>query len=119
MKDDRLEIDAGDLIHRVQIQTDAAAGVRQGEHVADWQTIAERWALVDTLSQRERLVCAQQGSSASIRVTLRYDSTLPLTHNCRILFGERVLEVNEVIDVLNRHVRWDVRCTETDARQEA
>jgi head-tail adaptor len=88
---------AGKLDQRITIRR---ATESKGADYADvqrtWATLAERWAEVAPLSGRETFRNREQGSTASVLVRCRYDSTLAgVTAKDQVLHGSRVLEIVE------------------------
>ena len=62
---------AGNLRHRIAIQTNTPSVDAYGQPVEGWATVATVWAEVVMLSGRELMAAQQVESQASVRVTIR------------------------------------------------
>ena len=93
-------IDAGKLRERVTIQQATEARNALGETVLSWATFAERWASVEGVSAREALELGQADVSITHRVRMRYVDGM--THNMRLLWRGRVLEIVSLLEYANR-----------------
>jgi len=93
-------IDAGKLRERVIIQQAAEARNSLGETTLSWAAFAERWASVEGVSSREALELGQVDVSVTHRVRMRYVDGM--THNMRILWRSRVLEIISLLEYANR-----------------
>lgn len=96
---------AGNLRHRIQIQQPVMIQDDYGSPVETWQTICEVWASILPLRGQELFQAQQWQSKISHKVTIRYRSGISPRY--RVLFGDRVFEVETVINVteLNRDVQ--------------
>lgn len=104
------EIQAGELRHRVQVQTRTQTADAHGGPVDAWTTQATRWASVHPLSGRELLLASQVDSRISVRVTMReYPG---LSAGQRILFGSRALGILAVQQVEERGRKTICDCEE-------
>lgn len=65
-------IRAGDLRHRVTIQSVSEAQNSIGEIIETWGTFATVWARVDPLSGRQLLAANQLDEPVSARLRMRY-----------------------------------------------
>ena len=93
-------IDAGKLRERVTIQQAAEARNSLGETTLSWATFTERWASVEGVSSREALELGQADVSLTHRVRMRYVDGM--THNMRLLWRGRVLEIVSLLEYANR-----------------
>lgn len=102
-------IDPGKLRERVRIEQASEARNSMGEVVQTWTLFAARWASVDGLSSREFLLQGQQQTEITHRVRMRY---VPgMTSSMRIVWRERVLEMNSLLEHRNRS-EHEALCTE-------
>lgn len=101
---------AGRLRHRVTIQQPVETRNAFGEAIKTWSTVATIYASVEPLSGREMFDAEQVQSEISHRVRLRYRSGL--TTRMRLLYGSRVLHIQAVIDVKERHQELQLMCRE-------
>jgi SPP1 family predicted phage head-tail adaptor len=104
-----MALDFGRMRERVRIEQAAETRNAIGEVVQSWQTFAERWASVDGLSSREFLLQGQQQTEISHRVRLRYVDGM--TSQMRIVWRDRVLEINSLLEHRNRS-EHEALCTE-------
>lgn len=86
----------GKLRHRIEIQQDTGSQDSTGQVIPDWDTFAERWALVEVLAGSEPVQGEQVQASRQYKVTLRYLDGV--TSDMRILWGERTLEITSVVE---------------------
>lgn len=101
---------AGKLRHRVTIQQLVKADDGYGGIVETWQDVATVWATVEPLRGSERYRAQQVQSELTHKVTMRYRPGVK--PQMRLLYGDRVLEIEAVIDVEERH-RWlELLCSE-------
>lgn len=103
------EIQPGELRHRVEIQEDQADSAdSHGQTVPDWLTVKTVWAKVEGLTGSEIFWAQQNSIVADLKVTIRYWSRLTAQH--QFLFGEQVLGIVYVDDVLKRHQKMICFC---------
>ena len=93
-------IDTGRLRERVTIQQATESRNALGETTLAWTTFAERWASVEGVSAREALELGQADVSITHRVRMRYVDGM--THNMRLLWRSRVLEIVSLLEYANR-----------------
>jgi SPP1 family predicted phage head-tail adaptor len=104
-----MALDFGRMRERIRIEQATENRNAIGEVVQSWQTFAERWASVDGLSSREFLLQGQQQTEISHRVRLRYVDGM--TSQMRIVWRDRVLEINSLLEHRNRS-EHEALCTE-------
>lgn len=107
-----MALQAGRLRHRVRIQEKSVTQNAYGEEAPTWAAITngERWAAVEPLSGSERFGAQQVNPRVSHKVTIRYLSTV--TPKMRVLFGSRALEIDAVINPMERGEVTELLCTE-------
>lgn len=101
---------AGDLRHKVQIQTPTEATDSQGGAEFTWATVASVWAAIEPLSSREQSYQATIQVVATHRVTLRY--TALLTNRSRLLYGARIFEIISRVNAEERGEQLVLICNE-------
>ncbi len=101
---------AGKLRHRVTIEQPYETQDGSGGVVTTWEEVATVSASVEPLRGDERFGAQQVSAEISTRVRMRYrDGVQPKQ---RLTFGERVLEVEAVIDVAGRGRELELICKE-------
>jgi SPP1 family predicted phage head-tail adaptor len=113
---------AGGLRHRIEVQRDqGSAAAAGGEHLADWQTIATRWAQVrDASASRHGAVADAPLATRTVEVKLRYESALAITARDRFVLADgRVLEIQGIIDLDGRRRWWRATCIENAVPNES
>jgi SPP1 family predicted phage head-tail adaptor len=93
-------IHAGFLNERITLQAPAETRNRMGEVTLEWNDVAVVWASIQGLTTRDLLQAQQANVIATHRVVLRYFPTL--THEYRIVWRGRTLEVASVTERENR-----------------
>ena len=102
-------IHAGKLRDRVTVQQATETRNSLGEVVQSWSTYATVWASVEGISSREALQQGQVQTDVSHRVQMRFLSGL--THNMRLYWRARTLEIVSVLEHGNRS-EHEILCTE-------
>lgn len=122
---------AGKFRHRITFQKPVTAKNDYNEDVITYQGIGSVWASVQPLSGREYFAAQQAQAAVTHRVTARYhrgfveswkwlspampaaESITPVTSpRMRIVFKGRVFNVQNVIDVDERHRELQFMCVE-------
>lgn len=104
-------IDPGQLTERVRIEQAVEVRNSFGETVQSWETFADRWASVDTLSSREFLLQGKQQTEATHRVRMRF--VTGLTSTMRIIWRGKTLEIISLLEQYNRS-RHELLCVDRD-----
>jgi len=89
-------MNVGRMRHRIEIQQDTGSQDSTGQVIPDWDTFAERWALVEVQSGSEPIVGEQVQASRQYKITLRYLDGV--TSDMRILWNDRTLEITSVVE---------------------
>lgn len=92
---------AGQLRHRVALQRPVSTRNSFGEVTLAWETYAERWAAVEPISGRERLLAAQVQAQLTHRVLLR-PLDVTVSPRDQVAYRGRVLKVEAVRDLEER-----------------
>ncbi len=101
---------AGELRHRIAIQTNVPAQDSFGQPVESWATVATVCAAVDMLSGRELFAAQQAQSEATVRFTIRYRV---VTAQQRVSWDGRLFAVESVIHDPTNNRMTQVYCKET------
>ena len=75
-----------------------------------WQTVGERWANVIPMRSRELLAAGQVNEQINHRVEIRYIKDLDSTW--RIVYRDKVLNIDSVINVEDRNRYLELVCIE-------
>jgi SPP1 family predicted phage head-tail adaptor len=84
---------AGQLRHRVTLQSPTESQTGYGEPTLTWSTVSDIFASVEPLSGRERWNAQQFQSEATHQVRMRYRSGV--TSKMRIVWGSRTFHFME------------------------
>ena len=112
-----LELDTmtsiGQLRTRMHIQQVTETRTPDGGIAEAWTPFAQVWAKVQGLRGRELFAAQQVQATTTHKVTIRYCRGLTSKH--RMLIGQdesRVLNIESVVDVDEKHVTHELMCTE-------
>jgi SPP1 family predicted phage head-tail adaptor len=100
----------GKLRKRVQLQQLVRNQDDFGEAVPSYSTYATVWASVEPLQGRELEHAQQINAEVSHRVTIRYNGNVTAEH--RVVYGERILEIEAVINPEERNEMLVLMCKE-------
>ena len=106
-------ITPGRLNKRIIIQqlvTGSPAVDSLGEPNTSWDDLAEVWAAIEPLQGREFWAQQQIQAEITIRVRIRYLSTV--TARMRVLYKSRILDIHSVIDPKEKHEEQQLMCSE-------
>lgn len=103
----------GKLRHRVTIQGLIRADDGYGGITETWQDVATVWAAVEPLRGTERYRAQQVQAELSHKVVMRYREGIK--PHLRLLYNGRVLEIEAVVDVEERHRWFELLCSEVVA----
>jgi uncharacterized phiE125 gp8 family phage protein/SPP1 family predicted phage head-tail adaptor len=90
----------GQLRERVTVEQPGRTTTTLGESQITWSTFATRWASVEGVSSREALQYGQQQIEITHKVRMRYLDGL--THEMRLQWRSRTLDVVSVLEYANR-----------------
>lgn len=107
-----LSVRAGELRHRVSIQSRLMTRGTQGGSVYTWATLATVWASVSPMSANEFENGNALQSQITHKVVVRSFRTINATF--RFLFGARALNVVSVRDLDNRGIMQEISCIEKE-----
>jgi len=100
----------GDLRHRITIQQPVESSNTFGEVEKTWQDIATVWASIEPLRGREYFDSQQINAEVTTRIRIRYRPGIK--PKMRVVYGERIFDIQSVIDVEERHKEIHLMCKE-------
>ena len=103
-------INAGELNHRIDIQSVTDTPDEQGANVQTWATVKTRWAKVEPLSGRELYNAQQVKSDVTHKICIRYYEGL--TANMRFKWGDRIFNISSLINPDSQRVEHECLCRE-------
>lgn len=102
---------AGELRHRITIQQLIETRNELGEIIEQsWQDFATVWAAVEPLNGREYFNSQQINAEITTRIRIRYRAGIK--PNMRVVYGERIFDIQSVIDIEERHAEMHLMCKE-------
>lgn len=107
-------LDAGTLLHQVQIQSQASTADSFGQPQQTWTTIRTACAAIATPSAREVFQAGQLTSQVTHMLTMRWSPTA-IAPGMRAVFGSRTFKVQAVINVDERNIVTRLLCLELGA----
>ena len=100
----------GEMNRRIKLQSKVETGDGYGGKTVEWVDRASVWAKVEPLSGREYFEAHQTQADVTHRVTTRYRGDIDET--MRIVYGEKILEIESVLDVESAHQRLVIMARE-------
>lgn len=101
----------GILRHRITIQEERDGGKnRFNEQIKTWEDIATVWASIEPISGREYWAGQQVQSEITHRIRIRYRPGIKPA--MRVLYQNRLFEIESVIDYQERHEFLQLMCKE-------
>lgn len=101
----------GEMNRRIMLQYKTEIDDGYGGKKVEWFDHAAVWAKVEPLSGREYFEAHQTQAEVTHRVTTRYREDIDET--MRIVYGEKILEIEAVLDVESAHQRLAIMARET------
>ena len=101
---------AGKLRHRVQVQSDTVTIDAAGGHSHAFSTVATRWASIEPQGGREFIEAGRVDADVTHIVKMRHYSGLTPQH--RLMYGSRVLNIANVVNMDERNRETVVMCRE-------
>jgi SPP1 family predicted phage head-tail adaptor len=105
-----LRIRAGDLRHRVTLQSPTVTQNDLGEDTTTWPEAGTFWAAVNPLSGNELFRAKQVNAEVTHEIEMRW--TPLVTPANRIKFGTRIFEILSAINVEERNKKLLLSCKE-------
>lgn len=96
--------------HRIFFQEAVTTDDGYGGKVKTWTTCGEAWAKVEPLSGREYFFAHQIQVEVTHRITTRFRRDI--REDMRINIGDRILEIESIIDIDEAHQFLQFYCTE-------
>lgn len=101
----------GKLRHRIIIQyIDEAKTDSQGNPLENWNVLKEVWASIEPVRGREVYDIKMVQLEVTHRIIIRYISGLSTKY--RILFGDRIFNIDSIINVNERNIYLELMCIE-------
>lgn len=102
----------GKLRHLIIIEESIPSRDSFGAEVSEWIQFAKVWADVSPVSGREFASFKQINAEITTKITIRYIAGI--TTEMRILFGDRVFEIDSVINPEEKNISLLLMCKEVD-----
>ncbi|MGB9780623.1 phage head closure protein [Caldanaerobacter sp.] len=100
----------GELRHRITIQQPVESSNTFGEVEKTWQDVATVWASIEPLRGREYFNSQQINAEVTTQIRIRYRPGIK--PKMRVVYGERIFDIQSVIDVEERHKEIHLMCKE-------
>lgn len=102
----------GQLRHRIEIQRHTIVGYDPANMpIMDWGTLAEVWGAVEPVSGKEYWARVQVQAETTHKITLRWPG-FEIKPTDRILFEDRILEIEAVLNLEERNQWVELMCKE-------
>ncbi len=101
---------AGELRHRIKIQQKSVTRGTMGGETVTWTDVSTVWAAVEPISGREYYAAQQTQAEAQTRIRIRH--LAGITTSMRVLWGTRVFDIIDVLDVKERGREIHLMCKE-------
>lgn len=112
MRSDDLDIAAGEMRQRVQIQELAETQDEYGQPQKSFGTVYTSWASIRPASGRGLVNSEQLKSVVSHMIIMRYNPELTLDPTYRIKFGTRVFNIEAIVNIAERGKKTVALCSE-------
>ena len=100
----------GEMNRRVMLQYRTEIDDGYGGKTFEWFDHAAVWAKVEPLSGSEYFKAHQTQVEVTHRVTMRYRADVD--EKMRIVYGEKILEIESILDVDSAHQRMEIMARE-------
>ncbi|MBO8158832.1 phage head closure protein [Thermosyntropha sp.] len=101
----------GDLRHRITIQEFVEQVDEYGTPIgAGWQDVCTVWAAVEPIQGREYILLQNTQSEVTIRIRIRFQPGIKPA--MRVKYGNRIFDIQSVIDPEERHIELQLMCKE-------
>jgi len=100
----------GEMRHRVVFQTPSRSDDGYGGGQITWQDAFSAWVSIEPISGREYYEAMAIQNQITHRIKTRYRSDI--TPELRIKHGDRIYEIEAVIDIGARHRFLEILCRE-------
>lgn len=102
-----------DYRHRVTLQRRVTVTDNEGFTTEQWQDWVTVWAAVEPIRGREYFAAAAVEAEVTLRIRIRYRAGV--TPDMRVAYGQRIFDIQSVIDVGGRHREIELMCREVTA----
>lgn len=96
--------------HRISIQRQSSAQDAAGQLVDSWTTTATIWASIVPLRGREYFNASGERATVTHQVFIYYGTDV--VPRDRIVYGSRILDIDDVFNVDERNMELKLMCTE-------
>lgn len=103
-------MEIGKLRHRITFQDSMKVSDEHKGHTVTWTNFVTVWASVEPLTGREYFFSHQVKAEVTHRVKIRYRDDI--TEKMRVKFGARVLGIESILDIKERHEVLEIFCRE-------
>lgn len=101
----------GKLRHRVMIQEYKEILDQYKTPIDEgWQDVATVWAAVEPIQGKEYIQLQNTQSEITTRIRMRYFAGVK--PSMRVIYGDRVFNIQSVIDFEERHIEMQLMCIE-------
>lgn len=106
---------AGQLRHRLAIQTATETRTDSGESVKLWTTTAQVWGSVEPMSGKELFTAQQVSPNVTHKITMRGRPLSAVSPQQRIAFGDRIFQVDNALNKDERGIQTTALAIEVPA----
>lgn len=103
-------MNAGELRHRIEIQSNTPALNEYRESAPCWTTETRVWASIKPVTGRESFVAQQINADATHQIKIRFYATLDVRN--RFKFGKRIFDINSIINTNEQNYEQICVCKE-------
>lgn len=100
----------GDLRHRITFQVPSTTENEIGEEIPVYNDFKTVWASIEPLSGKEYLEANKESNEITHRIRIRY--TQGITNDMRIVYKNRVFDIQSIINVNERNKELQIMCIE-------
>ncbi len=108
--DASFRLPAGELRHRIEIQSATVSQDSVGQPTYTWATVGTVWGAIRPMSGNELVNAQAIHASVSHRVIIRYYSGL--TPSYRFKFGARVFGIANILNIIEKNKLMVCACIE-------
>lgn len=105
------DLRAGQLRHRLTIQSRSTAVGTRGQSTEVWADVEKRWGQVESLAGNEAEKARQIVATATAKITMRAPRSYALTTEHRVLFGSQVFGVGSISETAEYRDDIELLCT--------
>ena len=103
-------MDFSKLRHKITIQKSISTIDSFGSEVNAWSDVCTVWASIEPIKGREFFAAQKENAETTVRICIRYRTGI--SADMQILYGNKVFEINAIIDVEERHIELQLMCKE-------